>query len=73
MFLTDVEKIGDAKTGLIIYWIGDKKKLRQYGIVFPGHKNNITRQGFAESVPLATELACDLLDDLIDNSKKQGS
>jgi len=60
--LTDVERVGDQATGLIVYWIGDEAKPRQYGVAFPGHTNNIARQGFAESVPMSVELACELVD-----------
>lgn len=49
---------------LTVYWIGDGKKQRVFGVCFLGNVQNIARQGVAESVGLALSIASDMVDQL---------
>ena len=57
MFVTDTEEIGSGSRKVAVYWIGDEKNERQFGVCFECGYFNIARQSIAESIPTAMEVA----------------
>lgn len=55
LHITDVERI--ESQDMVIYWLGDAKSDRQFGVCFRPCITNIANQGVAESVALALAMA----------------
>ncbi len=64
MFVCDTELIGISPHQVAIYWMGDEKNPKQYGVCFPGDYFNIARQSLAESLALANDVLSDAVDHL---------
>lgn len=52
----------DERDGLTIYWVGTDDKPQEYGVVFRGEYQNISRQSLAESVALANDILGDAIE-----------
>lgn len=57
-FICDTEILTKEHGGgsVAVYWMGDEKNPRQFGIAFPGGFFNIARQSLAESLALSNDV-----------------
>jgi len=59
---TEIVQVERGSGRLAVYWMGDEKNPRQFGVAFPGGYFNIARQSLAESLALSNEVLTDAVD-----------